>query len=51
MTILQGEAIVLEDFMCYGYGAGSKNLTNMRDLWVTAPPPGTLGGILVLLST
>lgn len=51
MTILQGEAIVPENFMCYGYSAGSKNLTNTKDFWVTAPPPGTSGGTLVLLST
>jgi len=28
MTILKGEAIVLENFMCYGYSAGRENLTN-----------------------
>lgn len=32
MTILKGEAIVLENFMYYGYSAGNKNLANMGDL-------------------
>lgn len=30
MTILKGEAIVLENFMYYGYRAGNKNLANME---------------------
>lgn len=30
MTILKGESIVLENFMCYSYSAANKNLANMR---------------------
>lgn len=30
MTILKGEAIVLENFMFCRYGAGNKNLANME---------------------